>query len=92
MSGIPQLFSNFKNMDIKNFIENFASLFTQGDSSEFSEETEFKKLSEWSSLLALSVIAMVEDEYDVLLKSTDIVGSSTIRELFDIISAQQSQA
>lgn len=92
MSGILQLFSNFKNMDIKNFIENFASLFTQSDSSEFSEETEFKKLPEWSSLLALSVIAMVEDEYDVLLKSTDIVGSSTIRELFDIISAQQSQA
>lgn len=77
-------------MDIKNFVENFASLFTQSDKSVFSGETEFKKLPEWSSLLALSVIAMVEDEYDVLLKSTDIVGSATIQELFDVVAAQQS--
>lgn len=77
-------------MDIKNFIENFSSLLTQSNAGELSENTEFKKLPEWSSLIALSVIAMVEDEYDVLLKSTDILSARTLRELFDIISAQQS--
>ncbi len=77
-------------MDIKNFIENFSSLLTQSDADKLSENTEFKKLPEWGSLIALSVIAMVEDEYDVLLKSTDILSARTLRELFDIISAQQS--
>lgn len=77
-------------MDIKNFIENFSSLLTQSDADKLSENTEFKKLPEWGSLIALSVIAMVEDEYDVLLKSTDILGAQTLRELFDIISEQQS--
>lgn len=77
-------------MDIKNFIENFSSLLTQSNADELSENTEFKKLPEWGSLIALSVIAMVEDEYDVLLKSTDILGARTLRELFDIISEQQS--
>lgn len=77
-------------MDIKNFIENFSSLLTQSNVGELSENTEFKKLPEWGSLIALSVIAMVEDEYDVLLKSTDILGAQTLRELFDIISEQQS--
>lgn len=77
-------------MDIKNFIENFSSLLTQSNAGELSENTEFKKLPEWGSLIALSVIAMVEDEYDVLLKSTDILGARTLRELFDIISEQQS--
>lgn len=77
-------------MDIKNFIENFSSLLTQSNAGELSENTEFKKLPEWGSLIALSVIAMVEDEYDVLLKSTDILSARTLRELFDIISAQQS--
>ena len=77
-------------MDIKNFIENFSSLLAQSNADELSENTEFKKLPEWRSLIALSIIAMVEDEYDVLLKSTDILGAQTLRELFDIISAQQS--
>lgn len=77
-------------MTLENFIENFSSLFSQSDASAFSGETEFKSLPEWSSLIALSVIAMVEDEYDVLLKSNDITGATTIRDLFTIVSTQQS--
>ena len=74
-------------MNIENFIENFSALLPKN--TELSGSTVFKELPEWSSLVALSVIAMVEDEYDVLLKSNDIVGAKTLQELFDIVSAQQ---
>jgi acyl carrier protein len=42
-------------------------------------------LEEWSSLIGLSVIAMVDDEYDVTLKGNDVKNSVTIEDLFNIV-------
>ena len=70
-------------MDIKEFIENFADQFEDTDISELKPETEFKKLDEWSSLIALSVIAMVDEEYDVAIKGDDIRNNATIEDLFN---------
>lgn len=72
-------------MELKDFIANFAEQFDDTDASEFTAATEFKNLDEWSSLIALSVIAMVDEEYDVTLKGDDIRNSNTIEELFNIV-------
>lgn len=72
-------------MDIKSFIENFAEQFEETDASEITPTTEFKSLEEWSSLTALSVIAMVDDEYDVTLKGDDIRNAVTVEDLFKIV-------
>ena len=50
-----------------------------------SGSTEFKELDEWSSLGALDIIAMVDDEYDVTITGKDIRSVSTIEELFNLI-------
>ena len=44
--------------------------------------TRFKELDEWTSLTALSIIAMIDEEYNISLKSNDLAKSSTIEELF----------
>ena len=75
-------------MDIKEFIENFADQFDDTDASELSGDTKFKELDEWSSLIALSVIAMVDEEYDVTIKGDDIRGSETIQDLFNIVESR----
>lgn len=72
-------------MDIQEFIENFAAQFDDTDEALFTAETKFKGLDEWSSLTALSIIAMVDDEYDVIIKGNDILGSDTIQDLFNIV-------
>ena len=72
-------------MNIQEFIENFAAQFDDTDVAVFTAETRFKKLDEWSSLTALSVIAMVDDEYDVIIKGNDIINSDTIQDLFDVV-------
>lgn len=72
-------------MEIKDFIENFAAQFDDTDASEFTADTEFKALDEWSSLTALSIIAMVDEEYDVAIKGDDIKNSETIEDLFNIV-------
>lgn len=72
-------------MEINEFIANFAEQFDDTDASVFTPETNFKELEEWSSLIALSVIAMVDEEYDVTLKGDDIRNSNTIEDLFNLV-------
>ncbi len=73
-------------MEIKNFIESFAAQFDDTDASVFNTDTKFKELDEWSSLIALSVIAMVDEEYNVSISSDMIRESETIGDLFDKIN------
>lgn len=75
-------------MDLKEFIENFAEQFDETDANVFTAETEFKNLEEWSSLIALSVIAMVDEEYDVALKGDDIRNANTIKDLYNTINGK----
>lgn len=53
---------------MKEFVSNFAAQFDETEESVFTPETRFREIEEWSSLVALSVIAMVDEEYDVTLK------------------------
>lgn len=75
-------------MDIKNFIENFADQFEDTDASVFTAETKYRELDEWSSLIALSILAMVDEEYDVQLKGEDMRATNTIQELYDLVSSK----
>ena len=72
-------------MEIKEFISNFAEQFDDLEASILTPETEFKSLEGWNSLVALSVIAMIDEEYDVTLKGNDITGSNTIQDLYNIV-------
>lgn len=75
-------------MELKDFIENFAAQFDDTDASEIKAETVFKELDEWSSLIALSVIAMADEEYEVALKGEDIRTSNTVEDLFNLIKSR----
>jgi acyl carrier protein len=76
-------------MELKSFIENFASQFDETDASVFEANTEFKKLDEWSSLTALSVIAMIDEEYEVQIKGDDIRNANTISDLYEVVKARK---
>lgn len=75
-------------MELNEFIINFADQFDETDPSEIKAETAFKELDEWSSLIALSVIAMVDEEYDITIKGDDIRNSSTVEDLFNAVKAK----
>ena len=75
-------------MEINAFIQHFAEQFEDTDVNEIMATTEFKELDEWSSLLALSVIAMVDEEYGVTIKGDDIRNSKTVEDLFRAVQAK----
>jgi acyl carrier protein len=75
-------------MNLEQFIENFADLFDETDTDTINATTQFKDIEEWSSLLALSVIAMIDEEYDVEFKGDDIRGSNTVEDLYNIVKSR----
>jgi len=77
-------------MEISDFIKNFASQFDDTDASMFKAQTRFREeLEEWDSLKALSIIAMVDEEYSVIIKGDDIKNCHTIEDLFHIVKSRK---
>ncbi len=73
---------------LEEFVELFAEQFDETDASEIQATTDFKDLDEWSSLIALSVIAMVDEECDVALKGDDIRNSDTVEDLYNLVKSR----
>ncbi len=76
-------------MEIDFFINQFADQFDETDSSDFAPDTNFKNLEEWSSLTALSVIAMVDFSFGVRINGDDIRSANTINDLFQIVISKK---
>ena len=71
------------------FVALFAEQFDDTDASEFTTSTVFHELDEWSSLIGLSVIAMVDEEFEVALNANDMISSITIQDLYEKVIAKK---
>ncbi|RZK56555.1 MAG: acyl carrier protein [Pedobacter sp.] len=72
-------------MEENDFVKNFAQQFDETDPQSISINTNFKDLDEWSSLVALSLMAMVDEEYGVRITADDFKNSSTLADVLEII-------
>lgn len=75
-------------MELKEFIDNFAAQMEETDPAEITATTVFRDLDEWSSLSALSIIAMVDEEYDVTLKGDDMKAAKTVEDLYNTVQSK----
>ena len=75
-------------MNIDNFIENFAGEFDETPVEAFVPTTEIKTLEEWNSLTALSVISMIDDQYNKTITGADLRGSKTLEDLFNLVASK----
>lgn len=75
-------------MELVDFIEKFAEQFEDTEMSEFTADTVFKDLDEWSSLIVLSLIAMVDTEYNARVTAEDFRNTETIKDLFDLVKTR----
>jgi len=75
-------------MDTTDFIKNFASQFDETEVSEFTLETRFRELDEWSSLNALAILNMIGKKYSVFLKPDEMKPVKTVQELYDLVQSK----
>ena len=70
---------------LNEFVALFAEQFDETDPGEITAATAYHDLEEWSSLIVLSVIAMVTVEFGVVLKAENIRKAVTIEDLYNYI-------
>jgi acyl carrier protein len=77
-------------MNLETFIDQFAAEFDETDRKVFTAETEFKALEEWNSMLVMVIMTMVNSNYEVTLRASDLKKAVTIKDLFEIVCAYQT--
>ena len=70
------------------FIASFAEQFDDTDPSEITASTVFHELEEWSSLVGLSIIAMVKTQYDKTITGKEIRSCKTVEDLFKVVASK----
>lgn len=77
-------------MEMKEFVAHFAEQFDETDVAIFTPELAFRELEEWSSFLALAIMAMIKSEYDVAISADEMRNANTIQELYDTVQKHLS--
>lgn len=75
-------------MKIENFVQCFSEQFEETPKECLNAQTIFKDLDEWSSLMALSIISMIDEEYDVTIGGSDIRNATTIEDLYKVVESK----
>ena len=75
---------------MKDFLDLIAEdVFEDTDRSEITQDSVFVDLDEWDSLTALSLIAMIDQEYDVKITGYEINSSKTLEDIFEIVQKKK---
>ena len=75
-------------MEINEFIANFADQFDETEPNEIVAETKFHDLDEWSSLIALSVLNMVNKTYGYNMTFDEVKSCDTVEDVFNLVKAR----
>ena len=76
-------------MTLNEFVDCFAAELDETPKELFNAETVYRDLDEWDSLTNLSLMAMVDSDYNVKLNSDEVTNSDTLLDLFNLIKSKQ---
>ncbi|MGD0349453.1 MAG: acyl carrier protein [Verrucomicrobiota bacterium] len=76
-------------MNIDDFVRHFEGAVDDVAAGSLNPQTRFRDLSQWSSLVALNIIAMVDTEYGVELSVEELRKCQSIEELFQLLSGKK---
>lgn len=74
-------------VDSQKFLEQFKEVL-EIENREIGLDDAFREFEEWDSLALLSVIAMIDDEYDVIIKGNQFKELQTLNQVIAFINSQ----
>ena len=77
-------------MNLEKFIEDFEEAVEDVEVGSLSAATNYRQLEQWDSLSVLTVIAMVDADYDTRLKAEDLKRCETLEALYQIVQKARS--
>lgn len=74
-------------MTLEEFVKKVQGELQDTPADQITAETNYKELDEWGSLTSLSLISMIEEEYDKLITGADVRAQNSIKELYDYVES-----
>jgi len=75
-------------MDLNEFVKAFASEFEDTSDDLFTPKTIFKELDEWDSLAVLSIIALIDEEFNTRVTGQDLRDCNTIEDIYTLVTSK----
>lgn len=75
-------------MELNEFVKAFAAEFDETPEEQFTPDTVYKELDEWGSLVALSIISMVDEQLEKRVTGAEIRSCNTIKDLYELVIAK----
>ena len=72
-------------MELNEFVAHFAEQFEETDTTNFTGETDFRANEEWSSLIGLSIIAMVDEKYHKTLTGEQLKKAKLVKDIIGMM-------
>ena len=76
-------------MDLNKFIQDFITQFDEAPSITVTKDTNFRNELEWDSLVTLSIIAMIDEEYNTKISGLELKELNTVGEIFELIKSKK---
>ena len=76
--------------NLNKFVLDFESALEDVVPNSLNEETKFRfDIESWDSLAALSVLAMIDSEYNLQVTAEEFLKCTTIKDVFELITSKQ---
>lgn len=75
-------------MELQEFVNLIADQYDETSKETFRANTKFRELDEYDSLVALSIIAIVDEEMEKKITGADIRACETIADLYSLIETK----
>ena len=73
---------------MNDFLEQMADI-VEVDEDEMDVEQPFRDYEAWDSLAVLSTLALIEEDYDVVVSNEELRGVTTLKQLWDLVQSKQ---
>jgi len=74
-------------MTLEEFVEKVQDELQDTPAEKITADTNYKELDEWGSLTSLSLISMIEEEYNKLITGADVRARNSVRELWEYVES-----
>ncbi|MBU2494617.1 MAG: acyl carrier protein [Bacteroidetes bacterium] len=79
-------------MELNDFLRKFEYAIEDVEPNSVDADLDFQNnLEQWDSLAAMTLLAMIDNEYDVVLTGEELISCKTVNELFELIKSKSNK-
>lgn len=75
--------------EFNDFLEALAEQFDSAEVSQLTMDTRFKELDGYTSLVALLIITMIDEEYGITITGDNMVKAVTVSDLYHLVNSDK---